>query len=226
MNGRCVSFMTSGSALRRIRMWSNARANWSRRRWVLRARFHPRIRLTLDSIRAPRRRRSRNPGSARLRPTQYCCMQARVRINNGRVGLDCAGPKPGAARNRAGAAVGQCGRTGGQWADCRWHRSRGRRAHAPRLSLPAVVGLLNGAVAAVGVDTGLTHIAAALRRPTVELYNFDTSWRTGAYWSPRTVHLGGAGHTPERAEVEQELAHLEHFSVDLPEERARRQYEQ
>src|SRR5260364_116627 len=54
MNGRCVSFMTSGSALRRIRMWSNARANWSRRRWVLRARFHPRIRLTLDSIRAPR----------------------------------------------------------------------------------------------------------------------------------------------------------------------------
>src|SRR5260364_441510 len=50
-----------------------------------------------------------------------------------RVGLDCAGPKPGAARNRAGAAVGQCGRTGGQWADYRWHRSRGRRAHAPAL---------------------------------------------------------------------------------------------
>src|SRR5260364_184383 len=126
-----------------------------------------------------------------------------------RVGLDCAGPKPGAARNRAGAAVGQCGRTGGQWADCRWHRSRGRRAHAPALVIASSGWTPEWRGGGGGVDTGLTHIAAALRRPTVELYNFDTSWRTGAYWSPRTVHLGGAGHTPERAEVEQALAHLE-----------------
>ena len=44
----------------------------------------------------------------------------------------------------------------------------------PKLSLPAVVGLIEGAAATVGVDTGLVHIAAALKRPTVELYNFAT----------------------------------------------------
>ncbi|MBH9687192.1 glycosyltransferase family 9 protein, partial [Burkholderia cepacia] len=46
----------------------------------------------------------------------------------------------------------------------------------PKLSLPAVVGLVDGAAATVGVDTGLVHIAAALKRPTVELYNFATAW--------------------------------------------------
>ncbi len=61
----------------------------------------------------------------------------------------------------------------------------------PRLSLPAVTGLLGGASAVVGVDTGVIHIAAALKRPTVELYNFETSWRTGGYWSPQVVNLGG-----------------------------------
>jgi heptosyltransferase-1 len=61
----------------------------------------------------------------------------------------------------------------------------------PRLSLPAVTGLLGGAAAVVGVDTGVIHIAAALSRPTVELYNFETSWRTGGYWSPQVVNLGG-----------------------------------
>lgn len=61
----------------------------------------------------------------------------------------------------------------------------------PRLSLPAVTGLLAGAAAVVGVDTGVIHIAAGLKVPTVELYNFETSWRTGGYWSPQVVNLGG-----------------------------------
>ena len=60
-----------------------------------------------------------------------------------------------------------------------------------RLSLPAVTGLLAGAAAVVGVDTGVIHIAAALKVPTVELYNFETSWRTGGFWSPQVVNLGG-----------------------------------
>ena len=76
----------------------------------------------------------------------------------------------------------------------------------PRLSLPAVVGLLDAAAATVGVDTGLVHIAAALKRPTVELYNFATAWRTGGYWSPRVVNLGSAGDPPTLQQVKTALA--------------------
>jgi heptosyltransferase-1 len=76
----------------------------------------------------------------------------------------------------------------------------------PKLSLPAVVGLIEGAAATVGVDTGLVHIAAALKRPTVELYNFATSWRTGGYWSPNVVNLGTAGQPPTLQQVKSALA--------------------
>nr|WP_218884095.1 lipopolysaccharide heptosyltransferase I [Burkholderia guangdongensis] len=76
----------------------------------------------------------------------------------------------------------------------------------PRLSLPAVVGLVDGAAATVGVDTGLVHIAAALKKPTVELYNFSTSWRTGGYWSPNVVNLGTAGQPPSISQVKSALS--------------------
>jgi heptosyltransferase-1 len=76
----------------------------------------------------------------------------------------------------------------------------------PKLSLPAVVGLIDGAAATVGVDTGLVHIAAALKRPTVELYNFSTAWRTGGYWSPHVVNLGSAGQHPTLQQVKATLA--------------------
>jgi len=75
----------------------------------------------------------------------------------------------------------------------------------PRMSLPAVVGLIDGAAATVGVDTGLVHIAAALKRPTVELYNFATAWRTGGYWSPNVINLGTAGKPPTLQEVKSAL---------------------
>jgi heptosyltransferase-1 len=76
----------------------------------------------------------------------------------------------------------------------------------PKLSLPAVVGLIDGAAATVGVDTGLVHIAAALKRPTIELYNFSTAWRTGGYWSPHVVNLGSAGQHPTLSQVKAALA--------------------
>ncbi|WP_153099868.1 lipopolysaccharide heptosyltransferase I [Paraburkholderia hayleyella] len=76
----------------------------------------------------------------------------------------------------------------------------------PSLTLPAVVGLLDGAAATVGVDTGLVHIAAALKRPTVELYNFETAWRTGGYWSTNIVNLGTTGHPPTLQQVKSALA--------------------
>ncbi|UAW63706.1 lipopolysaccharide heptosyltransferase I [Mycoavidus sp. HKI] len=75
----------------------------------------------------------------------------------------------------------------------------------PALTLPAVTGLLLGAAATVGVDTGLVHIAAALKRPTIELYNFDTAWRTGGYWAPDIINLGGAQQPARLADVRRAL---------------------
>ena len=55
-------------------------------------------------------------------------------------------------------------------------------AHAvvwPRLGLDALTDALAGCAGVIGVDSGLSHIAVALDLPHVQLYNFDTAWRTG-----------------------------------------------
>jgi len=39
----------------------------------------------------------------------------------------------------------------------------------------------------IGVDSGLSHIAVALDLPHVQIYNFDTAWRTGPLGSARQV---------------------------------------
>lgn len=72
---------------------------------------------------------------------------------------------------------------------------------SPKLNLSQVVGLIDRGALTVGVDTGLVHIAAALNRPTVEIYNFSTAWRTGGDWSPNIINLGDAEHKPTLADV-------------------------
>ena len=55
-------------------------------------------------------------------------------------------------------------------------------AHAvvwPRLALDDLVDALAGCAGVIGVDSGLSHIAVALDLPHVQIYNFDTAWRTG-----------------------------------------------
>jgi heptosyltransferase-1 len=55
-------------------------------------------------------------------------------------------------------------------------------AHAqvwPRLGLDALTDALAGCAGVIGVDSGLSHIAVALDLPHVQIYNFDTAWRTG-----------------------------------------------
>ena len=49
----------------------------------------------------------------------------------------------------------------------------------PRLGLDAMVDALGGSAGVVGVDSGLSHMAVALDVPHVQIYNFDTAWRTG-----------------------------------------------
>jgi heptosyltransferase I len=49
----------------------------------------------------------------------------------------------------------------------------------PRLSLDALTERMARCAGAIGVDSGLSHIAVALDLPHVQVYNFDTAWRTG-----------------------------------------------
>jgi heptosyltransferase-1 len=49
----------------------------------------------------------------------------------------------------------------------------------PRLGLDAMIDALNTCVGVVGVDSGLSHLAVALDLLHVQIYNFDTAWRTG-----------------------------------------------
>jgi heptosyltransferase-1 len=71
----------------------------------------------------------------------------------------------------------------------------------PRLSMMDAVALARHAALAVGVDTGLTHIAAAFVRPTVEIYADSPRWKTEGNWSPRIVNLGDTGAPPTVDEV-------------------------
>lgn len=60
----------------------------------------------------------------------------------------------------------------------------------PRLDLAALTDRLAGCAGVIGVDSGLSHIAVALDLPHVQIYNFDTAWRTGP--------LADAGQGPAR----------------------------
>jgi len=71
----------------------------------------------------------------------------------------------------------------------------------PKLSMMDAVELARHAALAVGVDTGLTHIAAAFVRPTVEIYCDSPRWKTEGNWSPRIVNLGDTGAPPTVEQV-------------------------
>ena len=49
----------------------------------------------------------------------------------------------------------------------------------PVLALDALTRQLADCAGVIGVDSGVSHIAVALGLPHVQIYNFDTAWRTG-----------------------------------------------
>jgi heptosyltransferase-1 len=51
----------------------------------------------------------------------------------------------------------------------------------PSMDLDALTDTMAQCAGVIGVDSGLSHIAVALGLPHVQIYNFDTSWRTGAH---------------------------------------------
>lgn len=80
---------------------------------------------------------------------------------------------------------------------------------APALSLYELAGLIGSARLAIGVDTGLVHLAAALCVPTIALYMTTDPALTGVFGSGFVRNLGSLGRSPTSTEVltvaEQEL---------------------
>jgi heptosyltransferase-1 len=81
----------------------------------------------------------------------------------------------------------------------------------PALALGDITGLIAGAAAVAGVDTGLTHLAGALGVPTVGIYCATSPAATGLYGCARALNLGDAGMPPATRDV---VAALEQLTRD------------
>ncbi|WP_236635639.1 lipopolysaccharide heptosyltransferase I [Polynucleobacter hirudinilacicola] len=68
-------------------------------------------------------------------------------------------------------------------------------------SIEEAFSVIAGAALTVGVDTGLTHLAAVLGKPTVEIYCDSPQWKTEGYWSENIRNLGDIQAPPSVAEV-------------------------
>jgi len=71
----------------------------------------------------------------------------------------------------------------------------------PRFSIAEAFAVISGADLTVGVDTGLTHLAAVLDKPTVEIYCDSPRWKTECYWSNRICNVGDIQTPPTVKEV-------------------------
>ena len=80
----------------------------------------------------------------------------------------------------------------------------------PRMRLNELASVLAGSRAAIGVDTGLVHLAVALKVPTVALYTDTDPSLTGIYPGAGTsaINLGGKASAPSVDNVIQALSTL------------------
>jgi heptosyltransferase-1 len=80
-------------------------------------------------------------------------------------------------------------------------RSLGHAVVAPRLSLVEAAGLIGHATVVVGLDTGLMHLAVALRTPVVAIFCNSDPVRTGPLGSGPIAIRGGLGDPPSAGAV-------------------------
>jgi heptosyltransferase-1 len=71
----------------------------------------------------------------------------------------------------------------------------------PFLRVGEMAGVLAGARHVVGLDTGFTHLAAALGKPTVGIYCDHEPGLAGLSGPGPVASIGGKGQVPSRAEV-------------------------
>jgi heptosyltransferase-1 len=70
-------------------------------------------------------------------------------------------------------------------------------AIVPRaFSIEEAYRLVAHAALTIGVDTGLTHLAAVLGKPTIEIYCDSPRWKTEGYWSNQIANLGDMKRIP------------------------------
>jgi heptosyltransferase-1 len=77
-----------------------------------------------------------------------------------------------------------------------------------RMGLADLARLMRGAICVIGLDTGLTHLAAALEVPVLGLYAGSNPLLTGLYGNGRIRNLGDAGRPPALADVQAAFAGL------------------
>jgi heptosyltransferase I len=71
----------------------------------------------------------------------------------------------------------------------------------PAMNLRDIASLLANAELVVGVDTGLTHLACALKTPVIAIYAASDPDLTGVYGGETAVNLGREGAPPSAEEV-------------------------
>ena len=71
----------------------------------------------------------------------------------------------------------------------------------PGFSIEDAFKITAGAALTVGVDTGLTHLAAVMGLPTVEVYCDSPRWKTEGYWAYHIRNVGDMQSPPDTAEV-------------------------
>ena len=75
-------------------------------------------------------------------------------------------------------------------------------AIVPRaFSIEEAYRLVAHAALTIGVDTGLTHLAAVLGKPAIEIYCDSPRWKTEGYWSSKIANLGDFRSIPQANEV-------------------------
>jgi len=73
----------------------------------------------------------------------------------------------------------------------------------PKLTITQVASVISNAQAAIGVDTGLSHLAAALNIPTIAIYTDTNPELTGVFAGAHAaaINLGNIDQTPDVSEV-------------------------
>jgi len=80
-------------------------------------------------------------------------------------------------------------------------RGIGEAVVPERMALEELAQVLAGAKNVVGLDSGLSHLAAAFGAPAVAIFCGSDPALTGLYGAPRARNVGAAGRPPQVAEV-------------------------